>query len=217
MRTFLALTLLELGETAEARRVLERGGEPPDFAADGARYWLVTRLALELAEGRAEDAVATAERIARDYPGRAERRSSTRGAAYAAEAHDRLGDRERGARAGRARRSSSRAAGARRASSAARCACSGRSSATTGLDHLREAVELLAASPARLEHAKALAALGSALRRSRKPTEAREPLRRALELRRRLRRRRRSPRTSAPSSTPRARGRARRPRAASAR
>src|SRR5262249_47887493 len=51
-----------------------------------------------------------------------------------------------------------------------------------GLEHLREAVELLATSPARLEHAKALAALGAALRRSRKPTEAREPLRQALEL-----------------------------------
>jgi DNA-binding NarL/FixJ family response regulator len=45
-----------------------------------------------------------------------------------------------------------------------------------------EAVAVLEASPARLEHAKALAALGSALRRARKPTEAREPLRRALEL-----------------------------------
>jgi DNA-binding NarL/FixJ family response regulator len=51
-----------------------------------------------------------------------------------------------------------------------------------GLDHLREAVDLLAGSPARLEHAKALAALGSALRRFRKPTDAREPLRLALEL-----------------------------------
>ena len=51
-----------------------------------------------------------------------------------------------------------------------------------GLDHLREAVDLLAGSPQRLEHAKALAALGSALRRARKPTEAREPLRLALEL-----------------------------------
>ena len=37
-------------------------------------------------------------------------------------------------------------------------------------------------STARLEHAKALAALGSALRRARQPSEAREPLRRALEL-----------------------------------
>jgi DNA-binding CsgD family transcriptional regulator len=51
-----------------------------------------------------------------------------------------------------------------------------------GLAHLEEACDLLEAAPARLEQAKALAALGSALRHARKPTEAREPLRRALEL-----------------------------------
>jgi DNA-binding NarL/FixJ family response regulator len=41
---------------------------------------------------------------------------------------------------------------------------------------------LLERAPARLEQAKALAALGGALRHRRKPTKAREPLRRALEL-----------------------------------
>ena len=41
---------------------------------------------------------------------------------------------------------------------------------------------MLDGSPARLELAKALVALGGALRRERRPTEAREPLRRALEL-----------------------------------
>jgi DNA-binding NarL/FixJ family response regulator len=41
---------------------------------------------------------------------------------------------------------------------------------------------VLEASSARLAHAKALASLGSLLRRQRKPSEAREPLRRALEL-----------------------------------
>jgi DNA-binding CsgD family transcriptional regulator len=51
-----------------------------------------------------------------------------------------------------------------------------------GLGTLREAVTVLEDSTARLEHAKALAALGFALRRARKPTEARAPLRRALEL-----------------------------------
>ncbi len=53
---------------------------------------------------------------------------------------------------------------------------------TEGLEDLEHAVELLEASPLRLELARALAALGSALRLGRKPTEAREPLRRALEL-----------------------------------
>jgi DNA-binding NarL/FixJ family response regulator len=51
-----------------------------------------------------------------------------------------------------------------------------------GIPRLQEAVAVLEGSAARLEHAKALAALGGALRRARQPTEAREPLRRALEL-----------------------------------
>jgi DNA-binding NarL/FixJ family response regulator len=51
-----------------------------------------------------------------------------------------------------------------------------------GLEHLREAVDAVAGSPARLEHTKALAALGTGLRHARRPREAREPLRRALEL-----------------------------------
>jgi DNA-binding CsgD family transcriptional regulator len=51
-----------------------------------------------------------------------------------------------------------------------------------GLAHLEEAVALTATSPARLEHAKALAGLGAALRRARRPTVAREPLRVALEI-----------------------------------
>jgi DNA-binding CsgD family transcriptional regulator len=51
-----------------------------------------------------------------------------------------------------------------------------------GLDLLREAAETLSRSTARLEYAKALLAHGTALRLARKPTEAREPLRRALDV-----------------------------------
>jgi DNA-binding CsgD family transcriptional regulator len=51
-----------------------------------------------------------------------------------------------------------------------------------GVERLREAADLVAGTSARLEHAKCLAALGGALRRARQPTEAREPLREALEL-----------------------------------
>jgi DNA-binding CsgD family transcriptional regulator len=47
---------------------------------------------------------------------------------------------------------------------------------------LEEAVGVLETSHARLELAKALADLGAALRRERRPSDAREPLRRALEL-----------------------------------
>ncbi len=49
-------------------------------------------------------------------------------------------------------------------------------------DSLREAVEVLERSPARLERARANAALGSWLRRERRPSDARDPLRQALEL-----------------------------------
>ncbi|HEV2774889.1 MAG TPA: LuxR C-terminal-related transcriptional regulator, partial [Solirubrobacteraceae bacterium] len=51
-----------------------------------------------------------------------------------------------------------------------------------GILHLRQAVTLLERSTAKLELAFALFALGAVLRRERKPTEAREPLRRALDL-----------------------------------
>ena len=51
-----------------------------------------------------------------------------------------------------------------------------------GHDLLREAVRIAEASPARLEHAKALVALGSALRRAGQRSQSREPLRQGFEL-----------------------------------
>jgi DNA-binding CsgD family transcriptional regulator len=51
-----------------------------------------------------------------------------------------------------------------------------------GLALLQEAVEVLAASPAKLEHAKARTELGAALRRANQRIKAREQLRRAVEL-----------------------------------
>ena len=51
-----------------------------------------------------------------------------------------------------------------------------------GEQRLREAVDILAASSARLEHAKALIELGGALRRRNARVEAKEPLREGVEL-----------------------------------
>jgi class 3 adenylate cyclase/DNA-binding CsgD family transcriptional regulator len=51
-----------------------------------------------------------------------------------------------------------------------------------GLALLREAVDVLESSQARLEHAKALTELGAALRRANRRSESREPLRHGLEL-----------------------------------
>ena len=53
---------------------------------------------------------------------------------------------------------------------------------TAGLALVREAVELLARSPARLEHARALADLGELLQRAGHRADARDVLRPALEL-----------------------------------
>jgi DNA-binding NarL/FixJ family response regulator len=58
----------------------------------------------------------------------------------------------------------------------------GRIEREAGLEHLEEAVAVLAHSNARLEYAKALLALGAALRHARRPADSREPLRAALEL-----------------------------------
>jgi DNA-binding CsgD family transcriptional regulator len=55
-----------------------------------------------------------------------------------------------------------------------------------GIDTIREAVAVLERSPARLEHAYALASLGGALRRGNRRAEAREHLRESLELAQRL-------------------------------
>jgi DNA-binding CsgD family transcriptional regulator len=57
---------------------------------------------------------------------------------------------------------------------------------TPGIGLLREAVELLAGSEARLEHARALVDLGAALRRTNRRTEARERLREGVDLARRV-------------------------------
>jgi tetratricopeptide (TPR) repeat protein len=51
-----------------------------------------------------------------------------------------------------------------------------------GIARIREAIAVLADSPARLEHAYALADLGAALRRANRRAEARDHLRQALEL-----------------------------------
>jgi DNA-binding CsgD family transcriptional regulator len=56
----------------------------------------------------------------------------------------------------------------------------------TGIAQLREAVEVLAGSEARLEHARALVDLGAALRRANQRTEARQRLREGVDLARRV-------------------------------
>lgn len=174
----LAEVLLERGANDEARALLDGAGTPA-ASSDHAVLLDRARIRLLLAEGRPEEALEHADAYEvhvgwRQHPRYVPWRS------LKAQALDRLG------------RSTEAVALAAEELEIARGWGSpgtvGRSLRVLGtilrddgIDALEEACALLGPAPARLEHAKALAALGASLRRARKPTEAREPLRLALE------------------------------------
>ncbi len=178
-RMFMADILRERGRLAEASDWLERVGlVRPATQAMG--LYLTARAALLLATGRAQEAAATVDELAAhcavmpDFARRWWR-------SLKAEALDRLDRREEAIELAREELEITRAFGA--PSSLGRTLrVLGTLERDKGLDRLREAVEVLEGSTARLELAKALAALGTGLRLARQPSEAREPLRRALEL-----------------------------------
>jgi DNA-binding CsgD family transcriptional regulator len=178
--SFLAAVLRERGDLAAARRALEHsldhGGDD-----DGSRYWLNSQIELLLAERRPDEALTAVD----DYAARFERmlrnpmdapwRSHK---ALALAALDRHAE---GVPLVEEELEQARAWGAP-GTVARTLRVLGTLERGEGLHHLEEAVDVVAASPARLEHAKALLALGTALRHARRPTDAREPLRGALEL-----------------------------------
>jgi len=177
-RCFLAEVVRERGRAAEAHRLLEAVGTV-DPGANTTGWWLRTRAALLLADGRAAEAAASAAALgahctAIPDPARLWWRS------LRAEALDRLDRREEAMALAREELEVTRAFGAP-ASLGRTLRVLGALERDAGIDTLEEAVEVLAGSNARFEHAKALAALGTALRRTHGPTAARDPLRRALE------------------------------------
>jgi DNA-binding CsgD family transcriptional regulator len=178
-RCLLAEVLRERGRLGEAQDLLERVGTA-DPGSNATGWWLGTRVGLLTALGRAEEAVAVADDLA-EYcetmpdPARLWWRS------LKAEALDRLERRDEAIELATEELEITRAFGAPW-SLGRTLRVLGTLERDDGLDRLRESVGVLEGSTARLELAKSLAALGSGLRRARKPTEAREPLRRALEL-----------------------------------
>jgi DNA-binding CsgD family transcriptional regulator/tetratricopeptide (TPR) repeat protein len=176
---FLAWVKLERGDLEGARRALDQSSDP-GFTADGVRYWLNTKVAVEVAEGRLDEALATAAQLERDY-GWVANPAVGGWRASQAEALDRLDRRDEALEvAAEELRRAREWGGPRSVGRALRVL--GTIWRQQGIELLEEAVQVLEHSPARLELAKALAALGVALRHARRPADAREPLRRSLEL-----------------------------------
>ena len=178
---FLGAVRLLRGDLAGARSTLEEG-QADDDGSDGYAQLVRARAELLLEEG---DFAAALELTFRLEQHDAAIAVVPRLAAVA------LAARAGARRAGPGRRGGAARARRGRASPAAsgRPGVVGRSLRVLGAvdpddgeAHLREAVELLERSTARYELAAACAALGTAVRLDRRPTDAREPLRRALEL-----------------------------------
>jgi DNA-binding CsgD family transcriptional regulator len=176
---FLGAVRLLRGDLAGARALLDPAALE-DARGDGERHLLRAWAELLLIEGRAEEALATAEDLADRmdfvvHPGWAPWRS------IKARALDRLQRRTEALELAREDLGLARRFGAPGIVGRT-LSLVGRLQGEAGIADMEEAVALLEQSEAKYELTVALLTLGSALRRARRPTEAREPLRRALEL-----------------------------------
>jgi ATP/maltotriose-dependent transcriptional regulator MalT len=175
----LAELLVERGAVAEARALLD-GAINPLPGSDPAVLLERARMRVLLAEGRAEEALACAD-VFRDHAGWRRHPRYAPWRSLKAQALHRLGRREEAVALAAEELEIARAWGSP-GTVGRSLRVLGAVERDDGVEHLEEACVVLEHAPARLERAKALAALGEALRRARRPTEAREPLRQALEL-----------------------------------
>ena len=182
---FLAYALLERGEADEAARVIDRGGFPEQLPLDQVHlvWFRLHRARVRIETGNPERGVEELRQVGQtvrllpfDNPRSAPWRS------WAAEGL-RLLDRNDQARALAAEELAlARRWGDPQTIGAALRALGLVEGGTTGTGLLREAVEVLAGSEARLKYARALVDLGAALRRANRRTEARERLRQGVDL-----------------------------------
>jgi DNA-binding CsgD family transcriptional regulator len=186
---FLAHVLLEQGEADEATRVIDRGGFPEQLPLDQVHlvWFRLHRARVRIETGSPERGVEELRQVGEilrlvlfDNPSNVPWRS------WAAEGL-RLLDRNDEARV----LAADELALARRWGDPHAIGASLRvlglvAGGTAGIGLLREAVEVLAGSEARLKYAYALVDLGAALRRENRRTEARERLREGVDLAQRL-------------------------------
>ena len=175
----LAELLVDRGAVVEARAVLDAASTPHP-GSDPAMLLDRARMRVLLAEGRAEEALGHADVFERSSGWRRHPRYAP-WRSLKAQALDRLGRQEEAVALAAEELEIARGWGSPGTVGRA-LRVLGTLERDDGIEHLDEACGLLEHAPARLQRAKALAALGAALRRARRPTDAREPLREALEL-----------------------------------
>jgi DNA-binding CsgD family transcriptional regulator len=179
---FVADVLVPRGESGEAEKLLAT--VPLDQIQPGFRNsYLCGRGRLYLETGRPEQALADfraageiANSLGTENPAYSPWRS------HAALTLHRLGRPDEGHALAREELELSRRWGAPRAIGVSLRALGLIAGGSTGEELLREAVDVLADSPARLEHARALIDLGAALRRANTRNEARKHLRQGVDL-----------------------------------
>jgi DNA-binding CsgD family transcriptional regulator len=186
---FLAHALLEQGDADEAARVIDRGGFPEQLPLDQVHpiWFRLSRGRLRIEVGGPERGVEELRQVGETVRlVRFDNPSSVPWRSWAAEGL-RVLDRNDEARA----LADDELALARRWGNPYAIGACLRvlgliEGGEAGIGLLREAVEVLAGSQARLEHARALVDLGAALRRANRRTEARERLREGVDLARRV-------------------------------
>jgi DNA-binding CsgD family transcriptional regulator len=182
---FLAQALLEQGEVDEAARVIDQGDFPEQPPADQVHLvWLrLYRGRLRIQTGSPERGVAellqvgqTVRLVAFDNP------SSVPWRSCAADGLRLLGRADQARALAADELALARRWGDPQAIGVALRVLGLIDGGEAGIGRLREAIEVLAGSQARLEHARALVDLGAALRRANQRTEARQPLRDGVDL-----------------------------------
>jgi DNA-binding CsgD family transcriptional regulator len=186
---FLAHSLLEQGEAAEAARVVDEGEFPEQLPINQVHlaYFRLSRGRLRIETGRPERGVEELLQVGETVrPVRLDNPSGVPWRSWAAEGL-RLLDRNDEARALAAEEYALASRwGDPHAIGASLRVLGLVEGGTAGIGLLREAVGVLAGSEARLEHARALVDLGAALRRANQRTEARARLREGVDLARRV-------------------------------
>jgi DNA-binding SARP family transcriptional activator/DNA-binding CsgD family transcriptional regulator len=176
---FMCQVLVARGELDRARRALARSFDPEN-GSDGARWWLNARTELLVAEERYEEAVEAAEEIEARYPHWSYPPMSAWRYLKAIALH-RLGRSDEAVATADEELRLARASGAPSALGRA-LRVLGTLQGEEGFASLYEACDVLEGTLARLEYAKAVAALGSAMRRTGMAEEAATELSRALEM-----------------------------------